>query len=410
MGAPVYPIWQQADYAFYDDDTESDSTLIGSAGSQQTLDTDTIYQCRLAINETNGANKSPDLTLLWQYNHESGGWSTITGSTPIQFADSIDLTDGESTTNRDPTGTGTFNSGRVYESANTSAVCYTSSGNDHTEALLCFQIDSAQVTDGDEILVRCVEGDGTVFGGTYTNADIDVNEPVTVTGTLSKTLADLTASGDGDVTVTGTTNETLDALTSSSDGSVDIVGTTNETLGDLTSSADASVDVVGTLEVTLDALTLDADGVITTGPTAELDVTLDNLDLAGEADLNVTGTTNETFADVTVLADGVVDIAGTTDETLAALTASSEGVIAIQGEASMTLDSVGISADGSLPVVGESSSTLESVGLVSAVGVDVVADLTKTLEDVLLVSTDASPGRRDLSPRLLKPFGMRGVR
>lgn len=146
------------------------------------------YHCRLAINETNGASEEPLLTLLWQYSKNGDDWTTITGSTPVQFVDNANLTDGGATTNRDPTGTGTFVAGRIYESANTTATCYTSNGNDHTEALLHFQIDAAQVGVGDELLVRVIEGNGTIFGGTYTNADINVSSGATTNqGTASFT-------------------------------------------------------------------------------------------------------------------------------------------------------------------------------------------------------------------------------
>lgn len=39
MGMPVTPQWDQEDYAFYNDGSESASTLIGSGGSADT-------QCR----------------------------------------------------------------------------------------------------------------------------------------------------------------------------------------------------------------------------------------------------------------------------------------------------------------------------------------------------------------------------
>ena len=58
--------------------------------------------------------------------------------------------------------------------------------------MLVFTIDSAQVSDGQEILVRVVEGDGTALEGTYVDADINVVVPVgekDVTGLLGETNA-----------------------------------------------------------------------------------------------------------------------------------------------------------------------------------------------------------------------------
>lgn len=178
MGAPIDPIWEQEDYAFYTDGSETGAVIIGSAGSQQTLDVDTAYHCRLAVGDTNGTNKSNPLTIQWQYNLNGGGWTLITGTTPIQFVDNANLTDGEVTTNRQPVGSGTFNAGRVYESADTTTVVYTPPLTEvptHTEVLLHLLIDAAQVSDADEILVRATHGNGVAFT-TYINADIDVNK------------------------------------------------------------------------------------------------------------------------------------------------------------------------------------------------------------------------------------------
>ena len=178
MTKTVNPIWQQQDYAFYEDDgTESASTLIGSAGASQSLDVDTIYFCRLAIAETAGATESPALNVEWQYNLAGGGWvamSTTVGA--VRFANSSNIATLDITTNRDPTGTGTFNAGRCYEEQNTGTTAYTSSGSDHTELLAVFTIVSSLVSNGQTIEIRCVEGNGTVFDGTYTNATATVVE------------------------------------------------------------------------------------------------------------------------------------------------------------------------------------------------------------------------------------------
>jgi len=183
MGMPVPPIWTQEDYAFYADGTESGSVIVGSAGAQQSLDVDTIYFCRLAVSDTAGAENSGPATLTcrWQFNLAGGGWTDVGAATALQFANSSNVAHDDTTSNRQPTGTGTFNAGRVYEQLDDAQVVYTvpdDASTTHTEVLLVFQIDSAQVTDGQEILVRCVEGDGTVFGGTYVDADIDVSEAV----------------------------------------------------------------------------------------------------------------------------------------------------------------------------------------------------------------------------------------
>lgn len=186
MGMPVEPVWEQEDYAFYSDGTESGASIIGTRGTQQTLDTDTVYHCRLLIADTAGANDTASETVLtarWEYNLAGGGWTIISGTTPVQFVDNANLADGGATTNRDPLGTGGFVTGRIYESRNDTATAMSlplDSTTSHTELVLHFQIDSAQVSDGQECLIRCVKGDGTAFTS-YVNADIDINEAAAAT-------------------------------------------------------------------------------------------------------------------------------------------------------------------------------------------------------------------------------------
>ena len=127
MGMPIEPSWQQEDFAFYSDGSESGATIIGSAGAQQTIDVNTAFHCRILVADVVGANDTATettLTVRLQYNLNSGGWTTVTGTTPVQYVDNANLTDGGTTTNRQPTGTGTFNAGRVYESQNDSATAY----------------------------------------------------------------------------------------------------------------------------------------------------------------------------------------------------------------------------------------------------------------------------------------------
>lgn len=179
MGMPVEPIWEAEQYAFYNDGTESGSTIVGTVNTQQTLDTDTIYFCRISINDTAPGTDNadvPSLTVKWQFNNAGGGWTDVGTTTAVQFAASGNVTDGGTTSNRDPSNTGTFNAGRIYESAANATTVITANGSTQsTEVLLVFQIDSAQVSDNAEVLIRCTEGDGTLLAGTAVEADIDVN-------------------------------------------------------------------------------------------------------------------------------------------------------------------------------------------------------------------------------------------
>ena len=177
MGKPILPSWQQDNYAFYQSDG---STQVGTANTQTTLDADTTYYLAVTISDTL-ANDTYACTIQWQYNLAGGGWNTITTTSPVAFATGS-LTDGSTSQNSSAiAGIGTFRGSRVYESAATGATCWSTSGDEsdqHGEAWLGFTIDSAQVSNGQEVLIRAVEGNGTVFGGTYTNADIDAAVPI----------------------------------------------------------------------------------------------------------------------------------------------------------------------------------------------------------------------------------------
>ena len=291
MGMPIDANWTQEDYAFYEDGTESGSTLIGSAGAQQTLEVDTTYFCRLAISDTTGANATGevDLRCIWQYNLAGGGWTDVGTTTPVQFAASANVTDGGTTSNRQPTGTGTFNAGRIYESAANTTIVYTAPGDEttsHTEVLLVFTIDSAQVTDGQEILIRCINNVGgvtpTVYPGTYTNADIDVNEtvPTAITGSAS-------------IVFTDPATDLTPALTPSFAGSADIAFTDPATditpsPGNLQGSTSVTfADPATTIEdINVGSDPITGSGAITFSDTA--DITPSIGDIAGSTSISVT--------------------------------------------------------------------------------------------------------------------------
>ena len=159
----------QTGYAFYEDGTEAGATQIGTDTTQATIDSDTNFQTRILIQQDN--NKIFTLTTpVFQYNHEGGGWNTITtSSSPIKAVNGT-VTDGNNTTSRIG-GTGTFVTPNAYvcEDGALPTLAYAKDGN--CEALLSCQIIGSAVTDADEILVR-------VSGlTTYTvDADINVNK------------------------------------------------------------------------------------------------------------------------------------------------------------------------------------------------------------------------------------------
>lgn len=170
INASTMAAWDQDSYAFYEDGTESGSSIIGSANNQQTLDIDTNYQARLLIQETAGASGNLS-TPEWEYNHNSGGWIDVTTtSSVVKAVDSANLTDTGDTTQRVGGGTFITTNGWISETGAMATLAF--AGNDECEGLLSFQIIGADVAHGDEILLRMFNID------TYTrNADIDVNKP-----------------------------------------------------------------------------------------------------------------------------------------------------------------------------------------------------------------------------------------
>lgn len=322
MAKTVNPSWEQAAYAFYEDGTEAGATLIGGADAQQTLTTGTAYHCRIAVNETAGATGSPALTLRWQYNLAAGGWTDVSGTSPLQFVDNGNLTDGGTTTNRDPVGTGTFVAGRIYETLNDGATFYTSSGSDHSEAVLHFQIDAAQVTDGQEILVRVVEGDGTALDTYTVNADIDVNEASPTTVTL---VADSFTLTDGALSVTTGARFSLvaDSFTLT-DSTLSVVQTAG---AEITLSPDSFTLTDGTLGVIAETetrVTLVADSfTLTDGTLGVVAETETWVTLSPESFTLTDGTlgiTAETEARITPVADSLTLTDGTLSVTQAGIT------------------------------------------------------------------------------------------
>jgi hypothetical protein len=172
LRAGAMAAWDQDSYAFYDDGTESGSTQVGTTNTETALDVNTNYQCRLLIQETGGADGSIN-TPEFEFNHNSGGWINVTGSSsPVQAVDSTNLTGGGDTTQRLGAGSFISTNGWVSEDGAMPTLGFLSG--EECEGLLSFQIIGSAVFHGDEILLRMFNMDS------YTReADIDVNKPVT---------------------------------------------------------------------------------------------------------------------------------------------------------------------------------------------------------------------------------------
>ena len=168
-GGPM-ATWDQVSYAFYEEGTESGSTIIGTADTQQTLTVDTNYQLRIQVDETGGG--SGDLrTIDFQYNHAGAGYVDVgAATTAVQYVDSTSLTNGADTTQRLDTGSFINTNAGVTEDNTIPNLTY--GANEKCEFLLSFKIIGADVSDGDEILFRIQGCDSfTII------ADADVSKP-----------------------------------------------------------------------------------------------------------------------------------------------------------------------------------------------------------------------------------------
>lgn len=232
----------QDSFAFYEEGTESGSTIIGVKNAEQSLDVDTNYQCRLLIQEV-GGKFGKDVDFEFQYNLNSGGWNNITTtSSVVKAVDSADLTEGEDCTQR--IGSGSFETPNAGVTED--GICGGSSldldAGYEVEILLSFQIVSADVSDGDEILIR-VTRDGGIELFSYTrNADIDVVKEGVVHEGAGQSDGTSTAAAAGNVEHTGA-GQSDGVSTSSADGEVVHTGAGQ---ADGTSTAAGSAEVLHT--------------------------------------------------------------------------------------------------------------------------------------------------------------------
>lgn len=167
----------QASYAFYLDGTETGSVIIGSPDNQQNLSVDTIYQCRVLLQDQN-TGVATNVSTQWEYNLAGGGWIvvTTTSSVVIAVSDGGNTTDGADCTQR--LGSGTFitdNDGVTHDgTGGGSGNDFIDMVSDESEQLLIFQIVAGDVSDGQELLLRCTPSKN---GGTVLDADINVSMP-----------------------------------------------------------------------------------------------------------------------------------------------------------------------------------------------------------------------------------------
>ena len=163
------PAYDQDSFAFYNDGTESGSTIIGSVNTNPALELDTTYLVRFLVQETAGGTGN-NTSIQFEYNLNGAGWNNVTGtSSVIRATDSANLTDGGNTTQRIGAGTYLTTNGGIDDVDGLAGGANLDfAGNDEAEMLYAFQIRSADVSAGDTIQLRCTENSGTLVT-TYTN-------------------------------------------------------------------------------------------------------------------------------------------------------------------------------------------------------------------------------------------------
>ena len=148
------PNYDQDSYAWYNDGTESGSTIIGTANTSQTLNADTTYLIRFLIQEDNGGTGNNNSFQLEYDVNNSGTWNNVTStSNSVRAVASGNLTEGGNTTQR--LGAGTFittNAG--VDSGDGAAGNISFAGNDEAEVLYAVQLRSADLSNNDTVQLR----------------------------------------------------------------------------------------------------------------------------------------------------------------------------------------------------------------------------------------------------------------
>lgn len=319
------------EYAFYNDGSESGSTIIGTPNNQQTLDVDTIYLFRLQIHNDN--NKvSTGNAWTFEFNHEGGGWTDVTTTAAaIQAVNSGNLVEGEDCTNRLTSQGADFiadNNG-VTEDGTTTA--YTHVAGDYIEVLLAFQIPAAQVADGDEILIRAYESGNSRTVTWSVTGDIDVNEGLPPT-TIPIDTATITANGQALSLAPGEATTLLDTA-------------------DITANGQTLALAPGEATTLLDTAALSATGQVLSLFMGEATTILDTAQITagGQVLSLLMGETTVGLNTALLTANGqviVVSLVTIIPLDTAQITANGQALSLLMGEATTLLDTALLTANG----------------------------------------------------------------
>jgi hypothetical protein len=155
-----------------------------------------------------------------------------------------------------------------------------------------------------------------------------------ITGTLTKTLANVTSSSEADLEIFGTTSKTLANATSSSEADLEIFGTVSKTLANVTPSSVADLEILGISQTLVSATLASTGTLLISGTTSK---TLDNATLSADGDTGGEGDLSVTLADVLASGAGKIDISGSLTQTLGSVASSSAADMETFGSLSQTL-------------------------------------------------------------------------
>ena len=160
-GMPVIPSMVQEDFRVRDGDplglnSDAAASWLEAINTDATYGVDIVLRIRFQIAEVNGANFSAPFDV--NFNHNGGGYTPVgaqgAGSIAVEFANSIQFTDGDATTDVLPGGSGSFTAGEGVESQPFGG--YALNG-EHTEVEAAIKIIGSEVADTDTILFRIGE-------------------------------------------------------------------------------------------------------------------------------------------------------------------------------------------------------------------------------------------------------------
>lgn len=168
----------------YEDDTAgaiTAQTAIAAVDTNWTQAVDTKFHVAMLFTETAGGsqNVAPQL----EYNHNSGGWNAISGTSPIQTTTPTNCTTTDATSyGTTALTTGATIGGTEYSTDGLGGNQSVSSSS--AEFTTCVTIDSAQVADTDTIQLRITDS------GTPLNADTTI-PTITVSEAAGSSIAPL---------------------------------------------------------------------------------------------------------------------------------------------------------------------------------------------------------------------------